>query len=196
MDYSYFIYHLFFLPILPYGQASGGFSNFIKSRKQKGFLKLFSGDSAFYLHYFHYCSLSSKRIRPIPITSFTAATSKLTGAIMLIFFPKLFFAIFWLIEIIIRGIFILLNKVFKTAEKSILRRIAAIRIFSFAGLIVFIFLFFIILQGLTIGRTNFETTHIKLSFKNLPKSFDGLRIAQISDMHLGSFYDSLMCAKA
>ena len=27
----------------------------------------------------------------------------------------------------------------------------------------------------------------KLSFDNLPKAFDGLKIVQISDLHLGSF---------
>jgi len=115
----------------------------------------------------------------------------LAGAIMLIYFPKIFFCVFLLLDSIIRLIAKLLNKIFKTTERSIISKIEGIRVFSFAGLAIFAFTFIIIIHGMFIGRTNFETSHVQIAFRNLPKSFDGLKIAQISDMHLGSFNDSL-----
>lgn len=44
-----------------------------------------------------------------------------------------------------------------------------------------------VLFGAFKGRFNFFTRYQKISFPNLPSSFDGLRIVQISDLHLGSF---------
>lgn len=47
--------------------------------------------------------------------------------------------------------------------------------------------FFIILYGIFKTRYHFKTYTYKLKFETLPNSFDGLRIIQISDIHLGSF---------
>jgi predicted MPP superfamily phosphohydrolase len=44
-----------------------------------------------------------------------------------------------------------------------------------------------LLFGVFKGRLAFFTRYRKLSFPNLPASFDGLKIAQISDIHLGGF---------
>jgi predicted MPP superfamily phosphohydrolase len=41
--------------------------------------------------------------------------------------------------------------------------------------------------GLTIGRTNIETTRKRIRLARLPKAFDGLRVAQLSDLHIGPF---------
>jgi uncharacterized protein len=46
--------------------------------------------------------------------------------------------------------------------------------------------FFTLLYGITKGKHNFKICKVPLSFKDLPKAFDGFRIAQISDMHAGS----------
>lgn len=43
------------------------------------------------------------------------------------------------------------------------------------------------LYGITKGKYNFKINKIKLEFKNLPKSFHGFKIVQISDIHSGSF---------
>lgn len=43
------------------------------------------------------------------------------------------------------------------------------------------------LWGTTKGRFGWRIMKNKLSFDNLPKAFDGLKIVQISDLHLGSF---------
>lgn len=44
-----------------------------------------------------------------------------------------------------------------------------------------------LLFGAFRGRHAFYTRHVRLSFPNLPAGFDGLRIVQISDLHIGSF---------
>lgn len=44
-----------------------------------------------------------------------------------------------------------------------------------------------LLMGWSKGRFNFQTRRERLTFPNLPKEFDGLRIVHISDLHLGSF---------
>lgn len=41
--------------------------------------------------------------------------------------------------------------------------------------------------GLTKGRFNFRVIRKSLSFPNLPKAFDGLKVIHISDIHIGSF---------
>ncbi|GGW71650.1 hypothetical protein DFQ11_107112 [Winogradskyella epiphytica] len=47
--------------------------------------------------------------------------------------------------------------------------------------------FFVILHGIFKAIYKYKIYHHSLSSKKLPKSFDGLKIVQISDLHLGSF---------
>ncbi|MCC6840474.1 MAG: metallophosphoesterase [Flavobacteriales bacterium] len=47
-----------------------------------------------------------------------------------------------------------------------------------------------VLYGLTRGWRNFHVAQVQVRSPKLPKAFDGLRIVQISDMHLGSFSTS------
>ena len=44
-----------------------------------------------------------------------------------------------------------------------------------------------VLWGTTKGKYGWRIVQNRLSFDNLPKAFDGLKIVQISDLHLGSF---------
>ena len=44
-----------------------------------------------------------------------------------------------------------------------------------------------VLYGVTKGKFNYRIIHEKIHFTNLPASFKGVKIVQISDMHLGSF---------
>ncbi len=41
--------------------------------------------------------------------------------------------------------------------------------------------------GLLVERTDVQTTHRRIMLKRLPKAFDGFRIAQLSDIHIGPF---------
>jgi len=47
-----------------------------------------------------------------------------------------------------------------------------------------------ILYGITKGKYNFKVHRKELFFKDLPDAFHGLTIAQISDLHVGSFDDA------
>ncbi|MBK7555457.1 MAG: metallophosphoesterase [Flavobacteriales bacterium] len=44
-----------------------------------------------------------------------------------------------------------------------------------------------VLYGITKGRRNFNVARVTVKSAKLPAAFDGLRVVQISDMHLGSF---------
>lgn len=56
-----------------------------------------------------------------------------------------------------------------------------------SGLIIAGIPFTSMIYGVVKGRYDFKVHNIKLVFKNLPKSFNGFRIVQISDIHTGSF---------
>jgi len=55
------------------------------------------------------------------------------------------------------------------------------------GLVLAAIPFASILYGVTRGKFNYRVIREKLHFENLPESFRGLKIVQISDIHLGSF---------
>ncbi|MBK6552168.1 MAG: metallophosphoesterase [Flavobacteriales bacterium] len=59
------------------------------------------------------------------------------------------------------------------------------------GLIVASVPFVGVLYGVTKGRRSFNVSHIPVGSSNLPAAFHGLRIVQISDMHLGSYGEDL-----
>ena len=50
-----------------------------------------------------------------------------------------------------------------------------------------LFLFF---YGLVKGAHNYKIHHVKITFKNLPEAFNGLKIVQVSDIHTGSYVDT------
>jgi predicted MPP superfamily phosphohydrolase len=54
--------------------------------------------------------------------------------------------------------------------------------------------FLSMIQGITFGKYDFQVRNITLKFPDLPEAFDGFKIAQISDIHSGSF-DSLSAVK-
>lgn len=54
---------------------------------------------------------------------------------------------------------------------------------SFASLVLLIY-------GIFVTRTDYKINKVELSYDNLPASFDGYRIAFISDIHVGSMYNS------
>jgi hypothetical protein len=115
----------------------------------------------------------------------------LTGSFLLLYIPKIIFSIFFGVEFLLRFVALLLNRYFKKGVKSVFNRIAVMRVISWVGSFISLASFVLILHGMLIERTNFKTEYVSVSYKNLPKSFDGLKIGFISDMHLGSFYDSL-----
>lgn len=60
---------------------------------------------------------------------------------------------------------------------------------EYIGFGIAIALLIAILVGIIWGRWNWQTHMIELPFENLPENSDGLRIVQISDIHVGSFFN-------
>ncbi|MDR0802031.1 metallophosphoesterase [Fluviicola sp.] len=60
---------------------------------------------------------------------------------------------------------------------------------KYFGYGVAVAMFFAILSGIIWGRWNWKVHTVELSFENLPKESDGVKIVQISDIHVGSFFD-------
>src|SRR5581483_394310 len=46
------------------------------------------------------------------------------------------------------------------------------------------------IYGVYKGKYNFRIHRAEIAFKDLPKEFDGLKITQVSDIHVGSFGDT------
>jgi predicted MPP superfamily phosphohydrolase len=59
---------------------------------------------------------------------------------------------------------------------------------TYGGLITGSLIFSIIVYGTFYGRFNFRTENAEIKIKGLNKDLDGLRIIQLSDFHLASFY--------
>lgn len=60
--------------------------------------------------------------------------------------------------------------------------------FTAIGLVLSIVSFFNILYGTIVGITRFEIKETEFYSNDLPKGFDGYRIVQISDIHIGSWH--------
>ncbi len=56
------------------------------------------------------------------------------------------------------------------------------------GVVLAAFSVFAFIYGFTLGFRRLEVKHITVWLPNLPEAFDGYRIVQFSDIHLGSFY--------
>lgn len=60
----------------------------------------------------------------------------------------------------------------------------------FIGLIISICVGSSVIYGVLLGRNSYVVNRIELEFENLPERFDGYKIVQISDTHLGGFIHS------
>jgi predicted MPP superfamily phosphohydrolase len=76
-----------------------------------------------------------------------------------------------------RGVYLLARLLFLLKRgKWIARAAATIALVAFLA----------ILDGVTAGRYRYEVTRVRVTIPGLPPAFDGLRVAQLSDLHLGS----------
>ena len=62
-----------------------------------------------------------------------------------------------------------------------------IYLFSKLGFCCAIFACCIVIYGNTFGKTHFKVKHVEFYSPKLPSSFDGYRVVQISDLHLGGW---------
>lgn len=112
------------------------------------------------------------RIRRVPVTRRQALISSLYGLTISSFIPKIIF-------VVIVSILYFSNHVFSETE--------SIWIVPVVGLIAGFLPFFVIVYAIFKAVYKFKVERVTVLHKDLPKSFDGIKIVQISDLHLGSF---------
>ncbi len=112
------------------------------------------------------------------------------GVFVLFYVPKMVFIVFQLGNDLIRISGIVLSRFSAPASKvaQTAEAMSRAEFLTKAGIIVSVIPFISILQGITRGRYNYKVKNINLSFNNLPEAFNGFRVLQISDWHIGSFY--------
>ncbi len=107
--------------------------------------------------------------------------------------PKISFLLFHIVDDLVHVVRWAINKYSGTnqiaAEGSI--GISRAKFITQVGLGVGGIMFGSFLYGVTKGKFAFRVLREKMTFSNLPKAFDGLKIVQISDLHLGSFLDDI-----
>ncbi len=122
----------------------------------------------------------------IPAARFTAYFHLLSGSFVLFYVPKLVFILFNFFDDVI----LLVKKILKSKRKSAStsnKNISRRKFLNQVGVIFAGIPFISIFYGIAYGRFDFTIRKVKLKLKNLPEKFDGLRIVQLSDFHLGSF---------
>ncbi len=113
-------------------------------------------------------------------------------AFFLSFVTKIFFLPFLFIDDIRRGIIWLGRKKSKTVPQEQKRDETKIPRSEFivkSGLLVAAIPLASLSWGIASGAYDYQLKRRKLYLKNLPKAFHGLKLAQISDVHSGSFYN-------
>ncbi|MCB0759978.1 MAG: metallophosphoesterase [Flavobacteriales bacterium] len=112
------------------------------------------------------------------------------GAVLTMFFTTLIISIFHLFDDII-WLVRKLAGAFRSKESLPGTSISRTEFLTKSGLALGGVIFGSFMWGITKGKFNFRVIEQKLAFNNLPKAFNGLRIVQISDAHLGSFNNNL-----
>jgi len=110
----------------------------------------------------------------------------LTGMILVAYLSKFFPAFFLLIADFIRlfefGLLSVINGL-SMSFSIISRKSGLLR----AGWIVGTLVFVIMVAGIVGGNYHFRVREVSIHLQKLPDSFNGLRIVQVSDIHLGSW---------
>ena len=110
---------------------------------------------------------------------------------MMFYLPKLLFMVFHFIEDAVLMIEKLLSKAAGIIKQNNIPfgeiNTARRKFLSRTGIIIAIIPFIAVIYGMAIGRFDFQIINKTIYSESLPDSFDGFRIAHISDLHIGSF---------
>lgn len=107
------------------------------------------------------------------------------GLLLLTYVPKMVIAVIMFGEDIVRFFFGVMREFLGNSNESFL--IERRKFVSQAALGLAAIPFVSLLYGMTKGKYNFQVRKKTLYFADLPESFDGMIITQISDVHSGSF---------
>ena len=127
----------------------------------------------------------------LPTDSATGWFHFVSGFFMLFYVPKLIFLVFNILDDLIFGIRYLWNKIkHKPQISSNAPTITRRKFLNTTGIIFAAIPFASLFYGIVKGKFDFTVRNIKIGFDNLPQSFSGIKILQISDFHLGSFVNN------
>jgi len=120
--------------------------------------------------------------------------------IVIIYLSKIFVVAFLLIDDFVRLVRLVAAwagiKLGLSKETSEAFRISRLGFLVKTGFILGSIPFFSMLYGMVGGAFNFRVRKVPLRFPNLPDSFSGLKIVQISDLHTGSYMGTNHLSKA
>jgi predicted MPP superfamily phosphohydrolase len=115
-----------------------------------------------------------------------------------LFFAKLIASVFFLVDDVRRGVQWSVTKIFLPKKEAQLTQggdqISRSAFLSWTGVLVGGGLFGSLIYGFN-NKYRYQLKNIKLTFSNLPQGFKGIRIAQVSDIHSGSFTDKAAVMK-
>lgn len=112
------------------------------------------------------------------------------SVILLIEISKLFGALFMLLDDV-RRLFVAIFSFLNISQKNISStNISRSEFFSQLAILFTFIPFAGFVYGIVRGAYKFKIHQVELFFDELPASFDGLKIVQISDLHLGSFFNT------
>jgi uncharacterized protein len=114
----------------------------------------------------------------------------LFGVFIVIYIPKILFIIFHLMDDILFGIHWVIHFLAVPRQTSAKKgeAISRSKFLTQTGIVLATVPFYSFIWGMVKGRFNFRVEKLRLIFPNLPPYFDGLKIVQISDIHIGGFH--------
>lgn len=112
------------------------------------------------------------------------------GVFLIIVVAKLLFGTFHLLDDLVHLVRWTISKITEKPTSEPHEKMTRVQFFNQMGLAVTSLYVGSMLYGVTKGKFSYRVLEEKLNFPDLPSSFDGLRIVQISDMHLGSFNEN------
>lgn len=126
-----------------------------------------------------------------PLTNF------LIGFAFAIFVTKLIFSIFLFGQDISRLVLAFANGIASIGDHAFLSSTIPPRawMITMVSALVSAIPFLVMIYGITWGKYRYKVVEVDLPIKNLPDSFIGFKIAQISDVHAGSFDSVKQVAK-
>jgi len=113
------------------------------------------------------------------------------GSFIVFYVPKLVFFVFNLFDDLIfqiRKLITLKKQTFKD-NNNVGRTITRRKLLNQVGIVFAAVPFFSLIYGIAHGRFDFTIRRLKMNFRNLPPAFNGTKIVQISDFHIGTFFN-------
>lgn len=107
----------------------------------------------------------------------------------ILYFSKLFAVVFLFIDDLQRGVRALVSYFSKNPAKLPGEAITRSEFLSQAALVASAVPLGLSVYGVVTGAHDYRVKRITVKLPNLPKSFDGIRIGQVSDIHSGSFWN-------